>query len=403
VGGAFSELRGRVLWVVVGCALVQLGVGYGYVGGPLAPFLEDEFGWSRAEIAATRGFQPFLLALASPLVGFLAVRFGARFVLASGAVVLGVTFMLGATVQTWAQLSGMWAIQGLSVALLGDIAVGSVVVQWTQRSRALALGIAYTGANIGGAIAARSLVAVADASSWRMGMFVLGAAALVVILPAALFMIRERTQGSEVGADTELPDRGAPLPLRAIVATRSFWVLIFSHVSYWLFMVLVLDQLVFMLEDLGLTRSEATAHAANLTLLGAVSKVGFGGLVQVLRMSARTGMLLDFGLLAAAAALLFSLQTGWVVPAFVVLFGFGYAARDVVTPLAIAHCFGAGAVAQVYGLVMLTFLVSPLGPILGGLSFDRTGSYTPAIIGLGTLVLLSFFSIFLLRDERAAG
>jgi cyanate permease len=58
--------------------------------------------------------------------------------------------------------------------------------------------------------------------------------------------------------------------------------------------------------------------------------------------------------------------------------------------------------AQVYGLVLLSFLVSPLGPILGGLSFDRTGSYAPAIIGVGTLVLVSFFSIFLLPDERAA-
>jgi cyanate permease len=382
--------------------VVQLGVGYGYVGGPLAPFLEDEFGWSRAEIAATRGLQPFLLALASPLVGILAVRFGSRFVLASGAVVLGVTFMLGATVQTWAQLTGMWAIQGLSVTLLGDIAVGSVVVQWTRRSRALALGIAYTGANIGGAIAARGLVAVAEVSSWRMGMFVLGATALVVILPAALFMIRERTQGIEVDGDATPAEADVPLPLGTIVATRSFWVLIFSHVSYWLFMVMVLDQLVFMLEDLGLTRAEAAGHAATLTLLGAFSKVGFGALVQVLRMSARNAMLLDYGLLVAAAGLLFSLEPGWVVTAFVVLFGFGYAARDVVTPLAITHCFGAGAVAQVYGLVMLSFLVSPLGPILGGLSFDRTGSYAPAIIGVGTLVFVSFFSIFLLRDERAA-
>ena len=103
-----------------------------------------------------------------------------------------------------------------------------------------------------------------------------------------------------------------------------------------------------------------------------------------------------------AAIVLFFLEDSWVVTAFVVLFGFGYAARDVVTPLAIADCYGAGAVAQVYGLLMLTFLVSPLGPILGGLSFDRTGSYAPAIIGVGVLLLVSFFSIFLLRDERAA-
>jgi len=399
-----SELRGRALLVLIGCVIVQLGLGYGYTGAPLAPYLLEEFGWSRAELASTRSFQPFLLALGSPVVGFLTVRYGARFVMMSGAVVLGVTYMAGAGLQSWLQLAGMWIAQGLSVAFLGDIAVGAVVSQWTERSRALALGIAYSGANIGGAIAARSLVAIAEHSSWRVGLFALGAAALVVILPAALFLIRDRGDRVEVEpvsapAETvSMPEE--TLPIREVLGTRSFWILVFSHVSYWLLMLMVLEHFVLMLEDLGVSRSVATAQLANFTLLGGVAKVVFGAGATLLHLGARAAMILDFGFLVCSAGLLLLLESPWAVTAFVFFFGFGYAARDVVTPLAIAHCFGVRAVAQVYGLLMLTFLVSPLGSILAGLSFDRTGSYEPAIVGFGALVTLSFLLLFLLRDER---
>lgn len=399
-----SELRGRALLVLIGCAIVQLGLGYGYTGAPLAPFLLEEFGWSRAELATTRSFQPLLLALASPLVGFLTVRFGARLVMASGAVVLGITYMAGAGVQTWFQLAGMWAAQGLSVALMGDIAVGAVISQWTERSRALALGIAYSGANIGGAIAARSLVAIAEQTSWRTGLFALGVAALVLILPAALFLVRDRGKGgverpSSTGEETTQA-YDEPLAVREVLRTRSFWILSFSHVSYWLLMLMVLEHFVLMLEDLGVSRSVATAHLANFTLLGGVAKVLFGAGATVLNLGARSAIILDFGLLVLSAGLLLVLDSPWAVTAFVFFFGFGYAARDVVTPLAIAHCFGVEGVAQVYGLLMLTFLVSPLGSILAGLSFDLTGSYESAVVGIGALVTLSFLLLFLIRDER---
>ena len=400
-----SELRGRALLVLIGCVIVQLGLGYGYTGAPLAPYLLEEFGWSRAQLASTRSLQPVLLALSSPVVGFLTVRYGARFVMMSGAVVLGVTYMAGAGVQSWLQLAGMWIAQGLSVAFLGDIAVGAVLSQWTERSRALALGIAYSGANIGGAIAARSLVAIAEQASWRMALFVLGAAALVVILPAALLLIRDRGSDGVAGESGPAPAETAPmpeetLPLRVVLGTRSFWILAFSHVSYWLLMLMVLEHFVLMLEDLGVARSVATAHLANFTLLGGIAKVVFGAGATLLHLSARAAILLDFALLVLSAGLLLVLENPWAVTAFVLFFGFGYAARDVVTPLAIAHCFGVGAVAQVYGLLMLTFLLSPLGTILAGLSFDRTGSYDSAIVAFGTLVSLSFLLLFWLRDER---
>ena len=49
-----EDLRGRAFWVVAGCLVCQMGLGYGYVFGPLAKPLLDEFGWSRAAYSGMR-------------------------------------------------------------------------------------------------------------------------------------------------------------------------------------------------------------------------------------------------------------------------------------------------------------------------------------------------------------
>ncbi|MEE8166796.1 MAG: hypothetical protein V3T64_14615, partial [Myxococcota bacterium] len=49
---AFGELRGRALWVVLGCMICQMGLGLAYVSRPLAPFVIDELGLSRTAFSS---------------------------------------------------------------------------------------------------------------------------------------------------------------------------------------------------------------------------------------------------------------------------------------------------------------------------------------------------------------
>ena len=91
----------------------------------------------------------------------------------------------------------------------------------------------------------------------------------------------------------------------------------------------------------------------------------------------------------------------WIwVWGFVLIFGFSYAARDVVTPLIIVHCFGARNLTQIYGVLMLTILIGPLGAIYAGWTHDQTGSYAIAFTALAALNATAFALLFLVRDER---
>ena len=87
--------------------------------------------------------------------------------------------------------------------------------------------------------------------------------------------------------------------------------------------------------------------------------------------------------------------------AFVVFFGFSYAARDVVTPLAIVDCFGVRYLPTIYGLLMMVLApAGTLGSVLAGWCYDTTGSYDAAFQLFAVVNLLVFAALFLLRRER---
>ncbi len=399
---AAGASRGRVFLVVLGCLICQLGLGYGYVFGPLAPDILAEFDWTRTAYSAARAPQLFVIALASPLIGMTVVRAGSRAVLVAGAVSLALCYVLLSRMQDLWHLYALIGLQGLAVAGLGDISVGQVVTRWTTRNRGLALGVVYVGSNLGGAILTRAAAAIADRASWREAFLVMGIGALLVILPFAAFVVREPR-----GAELEIPkDPGSAsstandIDLRGALRTRSFWILAAVLFSFFFYFLGMLEHLVLALVDGGMERGDAVAHFSNAIALGIASKIGYGWLAD--RMRAKTAILVDYGILALSSLVLLAVPNVLFLWAFVLTYGIATAARDVVYPLIITSCFGLGYMAEIYGAVMLALAPGgALGPIFAGFVHDRTGSYDLAFATFAVLNLLAVGALFLLRDERA--
>lgn len=405
LGGFWPEdLRGRALCVVLGCLVCQMGLGYGYVFGPLAKDLLGEFGWSRAEYSAARIPQLAVMAAASPLLGILTVRFGARPILIASTALLGFAFAGVAGISSLWQLYALIMLQGLVVTGLGDISVGQVVARWATKSRGLALGIVYTGSNLGGSLLTRMAAWLADHESWRAAFAILGIGGVALMLPCAIWLVRDRPPralaGPAAGAGGSAADAARDLDLRAALRTRSFWILSGSLFSFFFYFVGMLEHLVLFLTDEGMPRDEATAHFSNAILLGMASKVGFGWIAD--RIPHRAAMLLDYGLLALSSLLLLLLPDRAFVIPFVLTYGIATAARDVVTPLMIVECFGVRHLAAIYGAIMLAlFPGGGFGPLFAATVHDRTGSYDAAFAVFAGMNLVAFASLFLLRREGA--
>ena len=119
------------------------------------------------------------------------------------------------------------------------------------------------------------------------------------------------------------------------------------------------------------------------------------------RIPHKAALLLDYALLTLSSLLLLALPNALLLPFFVVIFGFSYAGRDVVYPLAIADSFGVRHLAQIYGALMLALLPGGvLGPIFAGAIHDRSGSYGPAFATFALLNLVAVTALCFVRDER---
>src|SRR6185503_20026184 len=194
-----------------------------YVFGALNPDIMADTGWTKSMLSGARAPQLWVMALASPLTGFLAVRIGARPVLIPSTFLLGIAYLLMSRVEALWELYAIFALVALAATGLSDITVGQAVSQWFDQHRGLALGIVYTGSNIGGALLVRYGGAIAEASSWRTTVAVMGIGAFVLMLPLAAFAVRPPS-GSEASAEDRSPAAGGEhdLDLREAMRTRSF-------------------------------------------------------------------------------------------------------------------------------------------------------------------------------------
>jgi len=410
---ATTELRGRALWVVLGCLVCQMGLGLTYVTRGFSADLIESLQLTRAQFSGGNTPQLVLQALASPLAGFLTVRFGASRVLAGSSILFALVFVVYARAESVVGFYLALAGVGLGAAGMGDVTVGHAVTQWIRRRRGLALGIAYAGSNLGGSAMVLLTGAVAARAGYRAGLLSVVAFALVVLLPASLFLVKDRPaaaddhDGHAAAVDEPAPAPAASasaasetsLDLRAALRTRTFWILTFTLFSFFFYFTGALDHLVLFLTDAGMPRDEARVYLSWTIGLGIVSKIAGGYIAD--RIPEEKAILYDYGVLAASSLVLLALPHPVWLWVFVLSFGFSQAARDVVYPLVIQRCFGARHLASIYGVMTLTLLPgAALGPLMAAWVRDTSGSYRLAFTVFAVLNAASVAALLLVRDER---
>ena len=406
---AHTELRGRALWVVVGCLICQMGLGLTYVKSGLSTDLIEALHLTRTQFSGANTPQLAVQAFASPLAGYLTVRYGASRVLAGSALFFALVFLVFAQVESVAGFYFAIAGVGLGAAGMGDVTVGHVVTQWIRKNRGLALGIAYAGSNLGGSLMMWWTGAVAERFGLRSALLSVVVFSLVVLLPASLFMVRDRNR--EVPSTVDDDDAAtmaqananadASLDLRAALRTRTFWILTTTLFTFFFYFTGVLDHFVLFLTDSGLPNQEARWYLSLAIGLGIVSKIA-GGFVAD-RVRQEQAILYDYGLLAVSSVVLLLLPNPILLWVFVLTYGFSQAARDVVYPLVIERCFGARHLASIYGTMTLTLLPgAALGPLMAARLRDTLGDYRMAFAIFAVLNVASVAALLLVRDERGS-
>jgi MFS family permease len=413
---------------MLGCIACQMDLGFAKdTMDVYMTYIVAEFGWGRADFQIAGWALLASFSAMSPAIGFLLDRFGARLVLTLGALVLGVTFAAYAAMTSFTHYLLISPLLGIGFVAMGDIPASTIVARWFERHRGTVIGIVLIGSNVGAAIVnllAKGLYR-GFGDQWRPAVLALGLLMVVMVLPFSLWVIRDPRRG-EVPAD-ELPadpdrdptdpaaaDRAAPQPelgVRETFATRRYWIIAFALFAYYFHYLFVNRHIIAMLRDhdsfgyrvpavlvgaLGVAAADFPEFTKSMfEIIGLPAKLAAGILVDRYRI--RHALAWNFVLLAAGSALLPLLgAASGVMWIFIVAHGIGWAAQQVLTPMAIASCFGLRHMGQIYGTLMIVLFPAHVSPWYAGRVFDFTGSYNaflPVPIILNLVAAASLFFI----------
>ena len=170
-------------WVILATCFVNLFINYsarlGY--GLVLPEMIRELGFSRT--AGGSIYNSYLLAYitVTPLTGYLTDRIGARIVITTCALILGVGVLLMGTTNTLWTSCLFFAVVGLGATGMWASVI-TVVQRWfVPGRRGLALGMLSTGYGLGFATLGVAFPWIVLEFNWRYAWYFLGAAALVMV------------------------------------------------------------------------------------------------------------------------------------------------------------------------------------------------------------------------------
>jgi predicted MFS family arabinose efflux permease len=147
--------------------------------------------------------------------------------------------------------------------------------------------------------------------------------------------------------------------------------------------------LVSLLSDAGLSPANAALGITVLGLSLVAGRLFAGPLLDILH---GPGVAAGFVILAALGLIILASggASAWMLYLAVALIGLGIGAEFDFMSFLISRYLGLAVYGRAYGLTYAAFqLGCAIGPVLLGVTFDRTGSYSPALWGLVLLVLVA--------------
>lgn len=377
-------------WIVAGSFVVLfIAVGGGLYAPPvfLVP-LQEHFGWSRAAIASGSAIAALVSGMASPLVGAWNDRYGSRRVMTFGALLMGSAFLLLSTMTSLWHLYTLNGLAAIGITCCAWIPIQTLIANWFEQQRGLAMGIALTGIGFGGLVMAPLAGALITRLGWRLAFAALG---VLILSSAAVVLAIVRSRPTDMGL---LPDGaavaapgtpgvheasgpGAGIDLGQAVRSAAFWILAATHLLWTFASFSVLGHLVAYLRDAGFDGGIA-AGALGLTVGASVAgRVAIGYWADSANKRAVMGAALVFS--GLSTGLLLSIRLPGALPLFVLAYGIGLGGIAVLFPLLVGECFGLLAFGKILGLIMIAATMGgAAGPVLTGLIYDVTGSYRGA-------------------------
>jgi MFS transporter, OFA family, oxalate/formate antiporter len=381
--------RARIFygWVVVAAAFTVTFVGFGsaYTFSAFVGSLQRDFAASRGSVSLVFSLAGFLYFALGIVSGPLADRWGSRRVTVIGMALTGAGLMIASTAGS---LTEVYLAYGLGVGLgIGCSYVPAVgaVQRWFVKRRGFASGIAVSGIGIGTLVMPPLAAFLIDSAGWRKAYFILGCLAVLIGVGMALLIEddpRARGWGPDGGPlapDAQwAPPRG--LSVGEAIKTRRFIGLYAACLSCSFGLFVPFVHLVPYALDHAVPKSSAVFLLGIIGVGSTAGRFFLGGLAD--RMGRQLALVAMFAGMGLALAIWAFSASFWGLAAFAFIFGVFYGGFVAILPALVMDYFGGRNVSGIIGVLYTSIAFGTLiGPSFAGFAFDRTHSYTLAILG----------------------
>ena len=400
-------------WFVVTGAFFVLSVSYGarYCFGIFVHPMFVDYHWQISAISLGFSINILMYALGGLVSGRLLDRMAPRWIMTIGACVAALGFISTGFVHTPGQLYLTYGVMcGIGSAGIGVVVNSSSVGKWFVRHKGLAIGVASIGIGFGTMVLTPVAGYIVENYHWRSGFIFLGVIVLVVgVLVSQMLMGKSRPEeyglfpdGDQPGIKTlERKEDISNASSSSVLRDHRFWVLVICFGGAIMVEMMMFVHQVSYAVDNNIGR---IAAASSLGAIGVASIFGrffFGWLSDHIR-DPKYSAFLGFLVMASGMLILLSTETAGMLYVYALVFGFGYGSLAPMMPLLLYDRFGRDVLGSAYGL--LTFFTAGIGgvtgPVLGGIIYDRSGSYDHA--WFLNIIILIFVSLlmFTLKPKR---
>ena len=399
-------------WVVLGCVCLAGFARQGPAVAVLSIFLvpmTSEFGWSRMEIAGAVSLGGLLAAFASPLIGPVLDRRGARLILCCAVLGTGLATMALSLVHSLAVFYLLFCFARLNWAGPFELGLYGALNNWFVARRAVAASIA-TLAQTSGLVALPLIAEFAmQGGNWRDGWVAVGATVLIVgFVPTFLLLVRtpedvgllpDRRPGSATATTAAPPE--PRFSRAAALRTPAFWLLsLYTMLIYPVQAGVSLHQAPHLIER-GLTPAAAATVIAVFSAMTAVSSFGIGFLPR--RWPVRYGLLASALAMSIGSFALIAVDSLASAYTAAGLFGLGVGGMLTLLSVAWADYFGRESYGAIRGAALAVQVVAQaIGPVLSGALRDWSGTYTDSLLVFGVLAALAVGAALLAQRPRVA-
>ena len=366
-----ASWRTPSLIIGAGCLIAIVAFGPRSTLGFFLTPMSTAHHWGRDVFAFALALQNLLWGIGQPLGGMIADRFGTVRVLCGGALMygLGLTLMAhadsGTTLDATAGVLVGFGLAGCSFPVVIAAFAKTVPLQW--RSRAFGFGTAA--GSFGQFLYSPVAVALMDTFGWQQTLLIFSVTMLTV-LPLSLALATPPSHTSHDGAAQSLRQA-----MTEAFAHRSYILLVLGFFTCGFQLQFITVHMPSYLVDRGLSAEVGGWTIATIGLFNIVGSVFSGWLGD--RMPKRYLLSIIYFTRAMAILAFISFPvTATTCIAFGAVMGFMWLSTVPPTNGIIALMFGTRWLATLAGFAFFSHQVGGfLGVWLGGLVFDRTGSY----------------------------